>query len=113
VKRAVAIGDVYESRDRREKGRRVCVEQEDPGNPGKWICVAVLENRLGTNRKRRTILSTSNLQNKWQLLEGGGDTLQPLLRRLKDVHPDDIAPSLKPLRSAWIKAGCPGLRRDS
>lgn len=34
--------------------------------------------------------------------------LQRLLGRFKDVHPDDLAPSLRDLRSRWLEIGAPG-----
>ena len=37
-------------------------------------------------------------------------THQRLLRRLKDVHPDDLSPWVRRLRRAWVKDGSPGLR---
>lgn len=39
----------------------------------------------------------------------GSEVLQALLTRLREVHPDDVAPSLKDLRAKWIRAKCPGL----
>ncbi len=36
-------------------------------------------------------------------------THQNLVRRLRDVHPDDLPPSLRRLRAKWIKDGTPGL----
>lgn len=37
------------------------------------------------------------------------DPLHALLTRLADVHPSDLAPSLRDLRTAWLEAGKPGL----
>ena len=39
------------------------------------------------------------------------DTLQELLTRMRDVHPESLPASLADLRSAWLKAGCPGLNK--
>ncbi len=112
----VQIGDVYESRDKREEGRQVRVVAAVPGvipsQPRRWICERLYDGRPG-NRKDETKLSTKNLQSKWKLISTQAtDTLQELLTRLESVHPDDIAPSLVPLRKAWLEAGCPGLRKD-
>ena len=41
------------------------------------------------------------------------DTLLHLLTRTYDVHPDDIAPSMRGLRSAWMADGAPGLKRPT
>jgi hypothetical protein len=113
-KAPVQIGNIYESRDKREEGRRMRVESELPGEPGRWLCIQVFEGRANRNRKIETKLSTKNLQSKWKLVSTQAtDTLQELLTRLESVHPDDIASSLRPLRSAWLEAGCPGLKRQS
>ena len=37
-------------------------------------------------------------------------SLQALLRQMADVPLDDLAPSLRKLRTAWLKAGKPGLK---
>ena len=104
----VKIGNVYESKDRREAGRRVRVDNLVPGETERWFCTTLYESgREGPEAK----LSSKNLQSRWKLVEEAGDTLQALLTRMKDVHPSDLAPSLVPLRSAWLKAGCPGLRK--
>jgi len=42
----------------------------------------------------------------------GERSLGDLLTRMKDVHPEGLPPSLRELRSAWLKAGCPGLNQE-
>lgn len=42
----------------------------------------------------------------------GEGPLGDLLDRLRNVHPDDLAPSLRDIRAAWVKAGCPGHRDE-
>ena len=54
----VKIGNVYESRDRREAGRQVRVEAPVPGEPYRWICVPVYDGRAG-DRKREPTSGTS------------------------------------------------------
>lgn len=109
----VEIGNLYESRDKREHGRRVVVHAKDPDTPDRWICRRVYGGGVDPDHISNvtTKLSTKNLQRGWKLVVAQGDTLQALLRRLESVHPSDLPASLVDLRHAWLKAGCPGLRR--
>ena len=53
----VKIGDIYESKDKREEGRRVRVESAVPGTisdqPNRWVCVRVFEGRANRNHSTR------------------------------------------------------------
>lgn len=103
----VQIGNVYESKDHREKGRQVRVVEEAVGKVGKWVCEHV-------RSRSKCLLGDKSLRERWTLVSNPeADTLQDLLRRMESVHPSDIAPSLVPLRKAWLKAGCPGLRKKT
>lgn len=43
----------------------------------------------------------------------GETALRELLMRLRDVHPDDLSPSVRRLRAAWIDTGCYGIDPDA
>lgn len=116
LKPPVKIGDVYESRDKREKGRQVRVVAAVPGvissQPSRWVCERLYDGRPG-KRKDETKLSTQNLQSKWKLISTQEtDTLQELLKEIASADLEGMAGPLRDLRSAWFKAGCPGLRKD-
>ena len=103
----VQIGNIYESRDRREKGRQVRVVEEAVGHPSKWVC-----QHLKMQQVCR--LSEKGLRERWTLISTNTtDTLQALLRCLERIDPRLIEPyALRELREAWVEAGCPGLKKD-